>query len=213
LRISTVASAHSNLPHDPDRARRHRDRFAGKFIVGHIAAFDFAHKGQTFLIEAAQRIERLHPEIHFLLLGAGRDEAALRVLAAQRRNVTIEGWTDHVGDYLAAFDVFAFPSIREGLGSILLDAMQFGLPIVASRAGGIPDLVEDERNGLLVPAQDAVALTRAISRLFSDPALRNAMAQTNKLTAHEYGPAIMAERYLKIYSDVAPPGAHLRGAS
>lgn len=213
LRISRVPSAHSNLPHDPDRARRHRGRFAGKFVVGHIAAFDFAHKGQTYLMEAARRIERLHPQVHFLLLGAGRDEAALRELAAQRSNVTIEGWTEHVGDYLAAFDVFAFPSIREGLGSILLDAMQFGLPIVAARAGGIPDLVEHGRNGLLVPAQDAEALADAISQLFSDQGLRNAMSRTNKLAAHEYGPAIMAERYLKIYAEIAPLAAHVRGVS
>jgi glycosyltransferase involved in cell wall biosynthesis len=204
LDVRKIPDACSNLPFDAAVARAFRERHSGKFLVGQVAAFDFAHKGQPHLLAAAARLEGIRPEIHFVFVGSGRDDAALRELAARRRNVTVEGWTENVGDYLAAFDLFAYPSNWEGMGSILIDAMQFGLPIVATRAGGIPDLIKEERNGLLVPVQNADALAEAILRLFSDPALRNAMTQANRETAGEYTPEIMAQRYLALYAELAP---------
>jgi glycosyltransferase involved in cell wall biosynthesis len=213
LDVRRIPDARSDLPFDAERVPRYRERHAGKFLVGQVAAFDFAHKGQPQLLAAAAHIERIRPEIHFVFVGSGRDEAALRELALQRSNVTVEGWTENVGDYLAAFDLFAYPSNWEGMGSILLDAMQFGLPIVATRAGGIPDFVKSERNGLLVPVQNTDALAEAILRLFSDPALRNAMARVNRQTANEYTPAIMAQRYLALYVELAPQLDLPRGTS
>ena len=213
LDVRRIPDACSNLPFDAERAQRYRERHKGKFLVGHVAAFDFAQKGQPHLLAAAARIERIRPEIHFVFVGSGRDETALRELASRLSNVTGEGWTENVGDYLAAFDLFAYPSNWDGMGPILLDAMQFGLPIVATRAGGIPDIVESERNGLLVPVQNVDALTGAILRLFSDPALRDAMARVNRQTANEYTPAIMAQRYLALYVELAPQLHLPRGTS
>jgi glycosyltransferase involved in cell wall biosynthesis len=202
IRLRKIPSAATPIQADAEWVHGFRARFPGKFIVGHAAALDIKHKGQLTLIAAATALERTHPAIHFVIVGSGHDERRIRESAAALTNVTFTGWVDNVADHLAAFDLFAFPSKREGLGSILIDAMQAGLPIVATDVGGIPDLITDGVNGLLVAEDDAEALAASIVRLFSDPALRDAVARANKLRAREYQPEIMTERYLELYRGV-----------
>ncbi|HEX5419951.1 MAG TPA: glycosyltransferase family 4 protein [Gammaproteobacteria bacterium] len=204
LRTYKIPSAASSSASDAAWVRAYRERFAGKFLVGHVAALDIAHKGQLALVGAAAEIERSHPEVHFVVVGSGRDEARILEAARGFSNMTFAGWADNVSDYLAAFDVFTLPSKREGLGSILIDAMQAGLPVVATRVGGIPDLITHGRNGLLVPEDDSAALAGAIVRLLSDPALRAAMAEANRLRARDFQPEVMTERYLRLYRELAP---------
>ena len=200
--VCRIPSAASSIVSDAEWVRAYRERYAGKFLVGHVAALDIAHKGQLTLIAAAAALERTHPQVHFVVVGSGRDEPRILGAAAGLSNMTFTGWADNVGDYLAAFDLFAFPSKREGLGSILIDAMQFGLPIVATAVGGIPDLVVDGRNGLLVREDDAEAFAAAIVRLFSDRPLRDAMVRANRLRARDYQPQIMTDRYLELYREL-----------
>lgn len=199
-----IPSAASGVPSDPKWVEAFRARFLGKFLVGHVAALDVAHKGQLTLVAAAAKLERDYPEIHFIIVGSGRDEERLRQAAAPLSNMSFMGWVDNVGDYLASFDIFVFPSKHEGLGSILIDAMQFGLPIVATAVGGIPDLVIDGENGILIGEDDADALAAAITRLFSDAALRDAIARANRLRAGDYRPEIMTARYLGLYRELVP---------
>ena len=92
--------------------------------------------------------------------GARRDRSSLRV--------TFAGRVDAVPDWLRAADVFAFPSLYEGLGISLVEAAACGLPAVGSRTGGIVDVIEDEVTGLLVPPGEAAALEDALVRLLSD---------------------------------------------
>jgi glycosyltransferase involved in cell wall biosynthesis len=204
LRTYRIPSAASPARIDTEWAQAYRERFAGKFLVGHVAALDIAHKGQLMLVSAAAELERSHPQVHFIVVGSGRDEARIIEAARGLSNMTFAGWADNVADYLAAFDVFTLPSKREGLGSILIDAMQAGLPVVATRVGGIPDLITHGRNGLLVPEDDNAALACAIVRLLSDSHLREAMAEANRERAREFQPEIMTARYLRLYREVAP---------
>jgi glycosyltransferase involved in cell wall biosynthesis len=210
IRTAMIPDAASGLPFDVRRVEAYRTAWAGKFVVGHVAAYDFNHKGQDVLLAAATLLRHAHPEIEFVFVGSGPDEALLRTRAAPLDNVTVTGWTDNVGDYLAAFDLFAFPSIHEGLGSILLDAMEFGLPIVASDVDGIPEVVLNGQNGLLVPPREPRALADAIARLVGDRALRAAIAAANKLRAHEFSAAKMAARYLELYAELSPALAAAR---
>jgi glycosyltransferase involved in cell wall biosynthesis len=197
-----IPGARAGFEIDREWVAAFRARHRGKFLVGHVGAYDFRHKGQDVLVEAAGALARRYSDLHFVLVGSGRDEARLAELAARAGNVTIAGWTENVGDYLAAFDLFAFPSIHEGLGSILFDAMQFGLPVVASDVDGIPDLIIDRENGLLVPPGDAAALADAIAQLYSDPGLRETLGARNKIKAQDFLPANMARRYLEVYSEI-----------
>ncbi len=197
-----IPSASSGLVPREECVRELRARYSGKLLVGHVGELHHDHKGQGVLIEAARGLARTHPELHFLLLGEGRDEARLRAAAGDLANLEFVGRIEAVGDYLAAFDAFVFPSLREGLGSILLDAMEFGLPIVAARAGGIPDIVHDGENGLLVAPGSAVELGRALGRLAEDRALRERLGARGAELAVQYTPDAMAKRYLALYGDI-----------
>lgn len=173
---SVIHDAHSALPHDGAAVAGVHKRFAGKFLVGHAAALVDRHKGQMTLIRAMRRLAQDCPAIQLILLGAGEDEAMLRAAAADLPNVHFEGFTERLGDYLRAIDLFAFPSNYEGLGSVILDAMDAGQAVVASDVGGIPDIVHPGVNGLLVPPGDDAALADAIARLYRNPAERERLA-------------------------------------
>ncbi len=213
--VSTVVipSAHSRLPVDEARVADLRRDYANRFLVGHVGALDHSHKGQSDLIAAAKRLAGQVPDLAVMLVGSGRDEARFRDEAAEAGNVTLAGQVDNVGDYLAAFDLFAFPSLREGLGSVLLDAMDAGLPVVATRAGGIPDIVEHEVNGLLVPPADADALACAILRLHDDAPLRDRLSAAARETAARFDAARMVDRYRQLYASLLGDGAVQTGGT
>lgn len=199
---TVVADAHSNLQLGMPETPRLAARFAGKTVVGHVGALDHSHKGQGTIIGAARKALERYPALHFVLVGDGRDEDALRAAAQDLPNVEFAGFVDNVGDWLAAFDVFVFPSLHEGLGSTLLDAMCFGLPVVATRVGGIPDIVEDDVNGLLIEPERPDALLEAVVRITSDHALAARLGSAGREVAERYRPAAMAERYAALYREM-----------
>lgn len=202
LKTVTIPSAVASLPVDRERAAALRREWGGDRVIGHVGALHHAHKGQGDLLEAYARLAARHSGTRLVLVGSGTDEARLRAEAAAVPGVIFAGQVDNVGDYLAAFDVFAYPSLHEGLGSILLDAMQCGLPIVATRAGGIPELVTHEDNGLLVDVGDVDALVVALERLLADGSLRWRLGDAGRARARDYTPAAMAQRYLTLYREL-----------
>jgi glycosyltransferase involved in cell wall biosynthesis len=137
-----------------------------------------------------------------MLVGGGGDEALLKGLAAGLSNVTFTGFVDNVGDYLAAFDLFVLPSNREGIGSILFDAMDRQLPVVASRVGGVPDIVREGENGILIEAGRVDQLCAAILRLHDDAELRRALGEAGRRLASHFTAAAMARKYLDLYRGV-----------
>jgi len=200
-RIPSVASGHQ---FDDAWATAYRESLGAELIVGQVAALDQSHKGQLTLIGVARRLAKQYPGVHFVFVGDGRDADLIREEAADLENVSFTGWVENVGDYLSAFDLFVLPSLREGFGSILLDAMQFGLPVVASAVGGIIDIVDDGKTGLLVPPGDSQALAEGILRLYQDAGLRNAMSEAARVRALGYRPEVMIERYWRLYQEIVP---------
>jgi glycosyltransferase involved in cell wall biosynthesis len=194
-----IHSSSSGLPVDPEAAKSIRDRFPGKWIIGNVGALDNAQKGQEYIIEVARRMKDAHPEFQFLLVGGGDDETMLRDLAGDLPNISFEGWSDKVGDYLAAFDLFILPSNKEGIGGILLDAMDRALPLIASRVGGLPEIVRDGDNGLLIDPGSPDQLERAILRLYDEPDLRRAMGARGREFSRDFTADAMAEKYLDLY--------------
>ena len=194
-----IHSSSSGLPVDPATAKTIRDGFPGKWIIGNVGALDNAQKGQEYIIEVARRVQGAHPEFQFLLVGGGNDEAMLRELAADLPTVAFAGWVDNVGDYLAAFDLFILPSNKEGIGGILLDAMDRALPIIASRVGGLPEIVADGENGILIDPAGPDQLESAILRLYDDPDLRRAMGARGREFSRDFTADAMAARYLELY--------------
>jgi glycosyltransferase involved in cell wall biosynthesis len=199
VRVRVVYSANSSLPVDKSRAQAIRQSFGGRIVVGHVGALDNSQKGQEFIIAVARELQLSHPELHFVLVGGGADEAMLRDAAAGLNNLSFTGFVENVGDYLAAFDIFILPSRREGIGSILFDAMEQGLPIVATRVGGVPEIVHHEENGLLIEPERPDQLRDAVLRLSADRDLRARMGASGRQIASQYTIRVMAQKYLDLY--------------
>ena len=130
-------------------------------------------KGLPYFLGAAARVRRRFPEAKFLLSGAGPEEANLRRLARELDLTDAVTFAPNLLDFsasLAATDVFCLPSLEQGLGATMLEAMARGRPVVASGVGGVDSVVEDGVTGLIVPPADSAALAGRVCDLLADPA-------------------------------------------
>lgn len=200
--VRVIADATSQLVAVPDKVAGLRQAFGGRFVIGHIGALDDSAKGQLQIIALARRLGAEIPDLVFVLVGSGRDEEKLKSAAADLENVRFTGYVDDVGNYLAAFDAFIYPSRHEGLGSILLDAFEFGLPVIATDVGGIPEVVKPGVNGFLCAVNDLDAQVQAVRNLYEDAGLRERFARSNRQAAKNFLPARMAEQYTQVYAQV-----------
>jgi glycosyltransferase involved in cell wall biosynthesis len=158
----------------------------GSPIVGNVAAL-VPHKGQKHLIEAAALVVRKVPDARFVIAGEGELRASLEHQIKHHnleKHVILAGFRTDVLSLHKAFDIFVMSSITEGLGTSLLDAMAAGKPVVATTAGGMPEVVVDGETGILVPPRDDHALADAIIRLLSDPGLRKRMGDAGRSLAY-----------------------------
>ena len=164
-------------------------------------------KGHAILLAAARRLATALPRHRTRSAGAGSEEAALRRLAQPLHGtVVFAGQQTDVGGCLAAADIVAMPSLKEGLGVAALEAMAAERPLVASRVGGLAEVVVDGESGLLVAPGDPAALADAVAALAADPILRRRLAEAGRarVLAH-YTAARMADGTLACYGE--PPCA------
>jgi glycosyltransferase involved in cell wall biosynthesis len=141
-------------------------------VIGLVGRLDHWGKGHQELFSAMAQIRERHL-VHALIVGGGRREAEVRQLAESLGlggEVHFLGQRRDVPDLLNAMDIFVLPSYSEGVSLALLEAMAAGLPVIATRVGGLPEVVTDGENGLLIPPRDAEALAGALERLLADPA-------------------------------------------
>ncbi|MBZ5558911.1 MAG: glycosyltransferase [Acidobacteriia bacterium] len=156
-------------------------------VVGNVAAL-VPHKGQRYLIDAAHLVVQQIPDARFIILGEGELREHLEHQVKEHhleKHVLLPGFRTDVLGCIKGFDLFVMSSVTEGLGTSLLDAMACARPIVATRAGGIPEIVEDEVNGVLVPPRDAHALADAIIRLLKDEGTRQRMGDAGLARVRE----------------------------
>jgi glycosyltransferase involved in cell wall biosynthesis len=151
-------------------------------------------KGHFTLIQAAPEIIETvsrsvkKSTVRFLLAGDGSMKERLAAESERlgiSRHVHFAGHRDDVGAVLFTGDLFVMPSVNEGMGLAIVEAMACGLSVVASRVGGIPEVVEDGVSGVLVPPSDAVALAAACSELLLDPAARERMGDEGAKRARD----------------------------
>jgi len=202
LAVKVIHSSASAHPTYPGAIETLRQRFNGKYIVGHIGSLDDARKGQSDIIEVARNMARTHEDVVFVLIGDGPDEAALKKRAAGLPNVEFAGHVRNPGDFLSIMSIFAYPSRQQGLGAALLDAMDFSRPVVATAVGGVPEIVQDGKNGLLVNPGNIDQLEFAIKRLLSDGTLRARLGKAGNLKVQAFTPQAMVEHYLELFQDV-----------
>jgi len=199
IEFDIVPDAHAALISDPAAVARLRAGYEGKIVIGHVGALDHSHKGQRTIIEAAHAVRNRHPNWQFVLCGSGRDEDDFRDAIGDLDNIELTGFVDNIGDYYAAFDVFVFPSLKEAIGSAMIDAMYFGLPIVASNVDGIPEFLEDGVNGRLIEPGDAEGLVAGVEEILGDREFRASVRAANRDRAETLDAAAMARRYERIY--------------
>ncbi len=159
----------------------------GSPVVGNVAAL-VPHKGQRYLIDAAHLVVQQVPDARFVILGEGELREHLEKQVHEHhleKHVLLPGFRTDVLGCIKNFDLFVMSSVTEGLGTSLLDAMGCSRPIIATRAGGIPEIVEDEVNGLLVPVRDHHALADAIVRALKDAELRKRMGDAGLARVNE----------------------------
>jgi len=159
----------------------------GAPVVGNIAAL-VPHKGQRHLIEAAHLVVQKMPDVRFVILGEGELREALERLIKEyhlEKHVLMPGFRTDVLGCLKRFDLFVMSSVTEGLGTSLLDAMACSRPIVATMAGGIPEVVENGVTGLLVAPRDHTAMADAILSLLGDERRRRTMGDAGFARVNE----------------------------
>jgi glycosyltransferase involved in cell wall biosynthesis len=155
----------------------------GAKLIAVVANMYSAVKGHHRLIAAACTVCRLHPEAVFLLIGDGTERSKLEQQVAQAElsmNFIFLGCRKDIPEILACCNLSVLPSEAEGLPNAVLEAMAAGLPVVATRVGGIPEVIEDDISGLLVSSQDTQALASAILRILEDPELAARLAQAGQ---------------------------------
>lgn len=161
---------------DPSAVRRELSLRPGELLVVAVGNL-YPVKGHVVLLRALARIVG-HSELppwRLAIAGRGGEESALRVFAESNglgERVTLMGFRDDVANVIAAADIVAMPSLSEGLPLALAEAMLAGKAIVASGVGGIPEVIDDDREGILVPPGDDAQLAAALRRLLASGELR-----------------------------------------
>jgi colanic acid/amylovoran biosynthesis glycosyltransferase len=176
VRLGVDTAHFAPRSHPPDR---HRFEV---LCVGRLVST----KGQRILVEAIERLVGEARPVHLTLVGGGPSRAELEQIVRERQlseHVTLAGAVnqDHIREYYAAADIFALASFAEGIPVVLMEAMASGIPCVATAINGIPELIRDGVDGLLVAPSDVAGMAAAIKRFMDDAALRHALGSAGRV--------------------------------
>jgi len=168
-------------------------------------------KGPMYLLKAMVEVWKTYPETVLLYVGKGDLEEEVRREASRMgasEKVRFLGWRDDIHEILPVLDIFVLPSLNEGMGRVLVEAMAAGRPLVASNVGGIPDLIHQGENGVLVHPADPKALAHELVFLISNPGKRREMGEKGREMAVQFGTDSMVQKIDKLYLDMLTEKAH-----
>ncbi len=172
-----------------------------EFLIGHVGAFTH-EKGQDMALEAALLLAERLPQARMLLAGDGplRSSSKIQSKVLQARGrARLLGYLENLEDFFCGLELFIMPSRAEGLGSSALLAMAHGLAVVATRVGGLPEVVEEGKTGWLVPPESPSALADAIAAAASDRARLEQFGLKARDRARRFSSNIMIERTESLY--------------
>jgi glycosyltransferase involved in cell wall biosynthesis len=173
-----------------------------KFIIGTIAELH-QNKGLGYAIEAISKIASNNKEFIYLIIGEGEKRKELtnkiQELGLQKQ-VFLVGFIENASKYLKAFDLFILPSIKEGLPYVILEASFAKMPIIATNVGGISDIIENKKSGLIIQSKDTKALIEAIDLIMNDKRLAQIMSEKGYMNVKEnYSYSAMIDAVESIY--------------
>jgi len=174
-------------------------------VVGMIGRLEPV-KGPEYFIAAAKSVAEVFPRVKFILVGEGslreKLEKQMKSLGLEEKFI-FTGWREDIPEILSILDLLVLPSLNEGVGMVLIEAQGLGVPIVASRVGGIPEIVRDNQTGILVSAGDADSFAGAIKSLLADENRRSAMSQEAiKWIKGKFKARDMIEEISKLYQEL-----------
>lgn len=188
-----------------ERVRQSLGIAAAAPVAGAVGAL-VAHKGQRELVEAVPIILKRIPAARFIMVGEGELRKSLEEMASGfgvNDAIMFPGFRADARSFISAFDVFVAPSHMEGLNTSIIDAMMLGRAVVATRVGGIPELIEHETNGLLVPPRHPAALAAAIVDLLENPEKAQRLAAAGQARAmNGFTADHMVEGTLDVYAQL-----------
>jgi len=198
LNTCVVRSAVVGFSSDEEHSNQLREAHSSRMIIAQVGRLA-VEKDVGVTLEVARRLSASNLPLQFWILGDGPMRTELQTEAADLDNVEFFGHRYDVGDFLAAADVLLHPARNEALGSVIAETMQHGVAVVASRVGGIPEVVTDKQTGLLVECGDVDGFCAAIETMYNEPELRKRMAEAGRERAGLFSLKEMAERYLELY--------------
>lgn len=198
-KIELIPSSPIAYEVSPVKVAKERSKYQGKFIVVQAASL-LEHKGFDTTIKTA-RLLKDH-NIIFLFLGEGPYREHLMKLANGLNNVLFLGKQNDMGNWFEIADCLILPSKNEGLGSVILEAMLAGTPVIASKVGGIPDLVKNHKTGLLISPGREEQLASAIQELIMNNDLKIELIKNAKEFIKPFFIENTAQKYLSIYKKI-----------
>jgi glycosyltransferase involved in cell wall biosynthesis len=172
-------------------------------FLGHL----YREKGVYELLDAIEDLRKSRPGLRLVMAGVGSEDEALRAKVRRRQlhdSVELPGWVSHDEkvELISAADCMAIPSYEEGLPLVLLEAMEAGLPVVATPVGGVAEVVRDRVEALLVPPRDSRALAAALDDVLTNPEAADGRAKAARARATEYGRDALGRRVRTIYDEL-----------
>lgn len=178
----------------------------GEFVFG-CAVVHIEQKGLRYLIEAAPEVLRRAPEVRFVVAGDGPLRGELERMAAAAGlggKMIFPGYRSDVPELISSFDAYVLPSLWEGLPLALLEALALGKPIVASRVGGVPEIVEHGVDGFLVPSRDVAALAEHLVRVAGDTGFRERARERSPIKfAQQFSLEAMVGAHARLFDELA----------
>ncbi|MCI0701051.1 MAG: glycosyltransferase [Planctomycetia bacterium] len=175
------------------------------FVIGAVGRLS-GEKGFDVLLRSVHTLVTRGLDVRLVIVGEGSERANLERLARElylNDRVWLPGWQEDVRVYFEAMDVFALSSLREGLPNVLLEAMALEVPVVSTRVNGVPRLIQDGHNGLLVNADDVDGLTRALVSVLTNENLRELFRVAGRRTVEtRYSFATRIQRLKRLYDDL-----------
>lgn len=173
-------------------------------VVGTVAAM-VGHKDYPNLLNAAKMVINKNPLITFIAVGDGPDYKKIKALAQNlklKNNFIFTGFIEEIGPLFKVFDIFVLASKQEGLGSSILDAKAAGMPVIGTDAGGIPEIIQPDQDGLIVPKNNPTRMAEAILRLAENDKLRIKMGKQARVNAEEFSIFKNVERNIKLIEEL-----------
>ena len=196
-----------SCPHDRETARSRLGLTDGRdlTLIGFVGRL-VRQKGSDLALQAFAKADKHHPRSRLVIIGDGPERGRLEAQAgrlALADSVIFTGWVDDASSLMPAFDMVVAPSRWEGFGLVVLEAMSHGLPVIASRAGALPEVVADGETGLLVPSESPDALADAMESLLSAPHRAADMGRAGKTRlAESFSVGKMVDATMKVYEQI-----------